>query len=346
VLFIGAGASRAASLPLTEELLSRVLGTGRPSWTRVHSERIWRAQLLNAFRVLYPLGDSPGFQPRVTDFFTLLEVVASVHGGRVRLPIEARQLLADLQNEIALGLSHDLNALSYDELPHSRWFSATSSPRIVITTNWDTVVERSAQKVGKEVLFSWPRDKNGRRLARLRRDQLLILKLHGSIDWGLATQRTHRYRAAQWYSLLTDPIGVTSHFTRGRITADTPLRSRVLEGTASPNQVYFVAPLMATMAFGKQWSIAALESVWDDAYWSLSRARAISLVGYSFPDDDLEIRSLLRVTTRKPSASELDPNVLIEVVNPSPDAHDRARNALGGVALSDFRTAQDWLPHS
>ena len=114
--------------------------------------------------------------------------------------------------------------------------------------------------------------------------------------------------------------------------------------TAGGGQVGFSPPLMATMGVGKQTQIDALESLWDDAYWCLSRAEALDIVGYSFPADDLELRTLFRSGTRRAGRADLDDGVAVVAVNPSPDAHERARIFLGAGIGSDYRSADAWTP--
>jgi hypothetical protein len=113
------------------------------------------------------------------------------------------------------------------------------------------------------------------------------------------------------------------------------LRYRSIE-SSSQNVLGFDSPLMATMAVGKASAIEALETVWADAYWSLSRAKALDVIGYSFPADDLEIRTLLRASTRRAGDSALDPGLRLTVRNPAPEAHDRARSFLGDGLHSDY----------
>jgi hypothetical protein len=108
----------------------------------------------------------------------------------------------------------------------------------------------------------------------------------------------------------------------------------------------FAEPLMATMAAGKNDFITQeIASIWDDAYWTLSRARSLDIVGYSFPDDDLELRTLMRLTTRKAGGdSALDGDLALAVCNPSPDTHDRARSLLGAGLTSSYLGAGSWTP--
>lgn len=79
VMFLGAGASKAAGLPLTEELLRhiwpRAFEADYARWETLRSAKQWKGDLEAAARVLYPDGGSPEFRPVVSEFFTLLEVM-------------------------------------------------------------------------------------------------------------------------------------------------------------------------------------------------------------------------------------------------------------------------------
>ena len=77
---------------------------------------------------------------------------------------------------------------------------------------------------------------------------------------------------------------------------------------------------MITMAPGKSSELAPLLTIWNDAYWALSSARNISFIGYSLPQDDVEIRALILAGLgrgRQP--------VNLRVRNPAPDVHERSR---------------------
>jgi len=99
---------------------------------------------------------------------------------------------------------------------------------------------------------------------------------------------------------------------------------------------------MATMARSKGAPITVLENVWDDAYWALSRASRLDVVGYSFPEEDLELRTLLRASSRQAGHARLDRALRLTICNPSPDAHERARGFLGSQIRSDFEGAESW----
>ena len=350
VLFLGAGASKAAGLPLTEELLERIYPrSGTAKWHDIRSPGTWRHHLSRAIIVLYPDGRDPAFRPSAVDFFTMLEVMASVHAGRARVPLDARELLAALRSEIAGGVQGEVAQLELNDVPHAAWLTSPNRPDVVVTSNWDTLAERAADEAGLEVRLSWPRqnDGDGQRRDRLRANEVVILKLHGSADWGEYGNRSVQENPLKdYYADLRTPLWRTTSFGRARQKAEKVLRFRSIEGarSADDGQVGFSPPLMATMAVGKQTQIDALEELWDDAYWSISRAAALDIVGYSFPADDLELRALFRAGTRRAGRADLDDGVAVAAVNPSPDAHERARGFLGAGIGSDYRSADAWAP--
>lgn len=354
VMFLGAGASKAAGLPLTEELLRhiwpRAFEADYARWETLRSAKQWKGDLEAAARVLYPDGGSPEFRPVVSEFFTLLEVMERVHGNRERLPLDPGELLKGLRAEIAQGLLATAAAQwrQASHLPHYGWFKAPQGrPAVVITSNWDTVIEQSAVRAGMNVRLAWPRTRSGNRRAELPPKTVVVLKLHGSVDWGRGDDPCVPDVAAakSWeFERIDAPIssaGLRQHSRKGdellvrHRSYDHPIaRAR---GTRR-----FEEPHMATMAAGKEAFIADLGDIWDDAYWVLSRASWLDIVGYSFPPDDLELRTLLRVTTRGPGQAGLASDVEVSIVNPSPDTHERARSILGQDISSSFAGAQSW----
>jgi hypothetical protein len=58
-------------------------------------------------------------------------------------------------------------------------------------------------------------------------------------------------------------------------------------------------------------------------------------VGYSMPDDDIEIRTLLRAGLTRGKDEPL-----IVVRNPAPDVHDRVRVFLDHGASSDYQAVE------
>jgi hypothetical protein len=352
VMFLGAGASKAAGLPLTEELLQRIWPRehemdGHP-WARRRSGAIWNRDLKRAAKVLYPDGDSEGFRPLVSEFFTLIEVMDRVHSGRERLALDAGSLLRDLRAEIAEGLlvAVDDARRRSTRNPQHAWLTGVNRPQVIITSNWDTLVEQTAFRAGVDVHLRWPRTPGGARVETLPSKAVVVLKLHGSIDWGRGDDSDLESGHRAWeYERLDAPVVSGAALRQHHRTGEEKLlRYRTYDHpvAAERGRSGFAEPLMATMAAGKDTFISDLQDVWDDAYWALSRAARLDIVGYSFPPDDLELRTLLRVTTRRPGQASLSEDLDVYVCNPSPDTHDRARSFLGMDVHSSYEGAGAW----
>ena len=88
---------------------------------------------------------------------------------------------------------------------------------------------------------------------------------------------------------------------------------------------------MLTMARGKSDLIEPLMPIWMDAYRALSSAKELHIIGYSMPDDDTEIRTLLRAGHERGAS-----NPTVVVRNPSPEVHVRIRTQVTREIRSDY----------
>ncbi|KJF18061.1 hypothetical protein [Acidithrix ferrooxidans] len=124
---------------------------------------------------------------------------------------------------------------------------------------------------------------------------LKLLKLHGSLDWywvpGDLTGT----------SLLRYPI--LTHF--GQPTPDDNSEDR---RSAIPGREPFVVPPL--MAKSRFFTNAVMRQLWQDAASALSKATRIVIIGYSLPEGDLAIRSLLADTLAEKDVDVVvvDPN--------------------------------------
>ncbi len=89
---------------------------------------------------------------------------------------------------------------------------------------------------------------------------------------------------------------------------------------------------MVTMARGKAGDLGPLQDIWRDAYGALSRASRLEIVGYSLPDDDIEIRTLLRAAILRGEG----PSLLV-TRNPAPDVHERVWRFLSRDATPNYQ---------
>lgn len=322
---IGAGLSCALGLPNTASLVADVLRSYDHDRTWRHGKNLG-PEMQKAFAYFYPDGANTDFRPNAVDFFSTLKAYIETGAGFPGGLTDAAELYRKLKFAIARLLLERLRDRDAQlKAGHSYFDEMVQPGHIAITSNWDVAIERYAMHRQIPVRFSGYDD-----------GEFVLLKLHGSLDWSLGNALP---RPDKDYALLSERI-TTGRPYKPKLPPqsqrkDLIVRIRALESWGSAWS--FVSsrthePHMVTMARGKSGDLGPLDGVWRDAYAALTRAKELEIVGYSMPDDDVEIRTLLRAGLKRGSQK-----ARISVRNPAPDVHDRVRQFLDHHAASDYQ---------
>jgi hypothetical protein len=197
---------------------------------------------------------------------------------------------------------------------------------VVITFNWDALVERVLARLG---LWT-PIDGYGLNFRRLqfrggpisgaKRSAIKVLKLHGSLGW---YQPTHRWEGT---GILLDghiflkQLGIdcdNEPFTHGNPEPDTDY--------AQYMRSYWDRPLIVYPTFLKAIGGRQFGALWQQAATTLARADRIDIYGYSLPTSDGAGRVLLNAL--RPRLSARGPRVHIH--DPSKEARVKWKYFLG-----------------
>lgn len=325
---VGAGASSAFNLPNTPSLLSGVMRFSTTKAGNWAAEEGLRRRLNDSFEFFYPDAKNPYFQPEVVDYFSMLRTYLDVGAGLSGTGFnDAAELFRLLKRAIAALLITAQREIDQNRFLDNEFLADLVQPgNIIITANWDTLIETYAAKKGIPLRLT----SSSRKFPE---DEVALLKLHGSLDWcqvsarasgyadGDYTHLSERRNGSRKYSLSLpnergDLIRVES--AGGDLWQKIKARSR--------------EPWMVTMVTGKQDDLGPLQGIWRDAYRALSRAKSLEIVGYSMPPDDVEVRTILRAGVRRTGTP---PTILVR--NPAPDVHYRVRAYLDRGAQSDFQ---------
>ena len=324
VYVLGAGLSCAFRLPNTQQLIDEALVEAPATQAKSLQERLTSAQ-----RVLYPDSSSPGFKPDVVDFFASFRLFRTI-GSRlpetgVEEPDETYRALSNAITRMLVARMK--SADERDALARHQVLDEITQPgNIVITTNWDTLVEWSAIKRRVPMRFA------AQGTGSFSSAELTVLKLHGSIDWcgkGSTKRSDTRENYGPLWELLNGKRNRRLPPPKGegsvrRVRWDNSGTWQRLRGSYSE-------PYIVTMATGKDDELGPLQQVWVDAYHALSRASSIDIIGYSMPPDDAEVRTLLRAGIKRGPS---EPKVRVQ--NPAPDVHQRIRAHLVNQFESDY----------
>jgi hypothetical protein len=319
--FLGAGFSRAVGLPNTAELLTEV-----HRLAKAHGLRI-EGHLRDAYRYFYP-EEAGTFVPEVVDFFAVLRANADVARGMPGA-FEHQGLLGDLRLAVTRLLCDRLRDCSIpDDDGWSRVAEIIKPGHVIITSNWDVFVEHYAAIRGVPLRLGGEPDDG----------HVTLIKLHGSVDW---TRREHR--STGWpdadFAALREMQNPTYRRTIA-IPGEKVLRIRAIENMNRSWQLIKARtrePLMITMSFGKTAEMEPIRSMWEDAYYALSATRHLRIIGYSMPEDDIEIRTLLRAGVARGTKAASSTGAIVTVLNPETQVHVRVRTLVSRAARSDYR---------
>jgi hypothetical protein len=321
VFFLGAGFSRALGLPNTAELLTEV-----HKLAEARNLAIDR-RLRDAYSYFYP-EEAETFVPDVVDFFSVLrayeDVSGTAEGGapRFRGGFKHPGLLSELRLVVVRLLCERLRQV---QIPAGGWPSVEqmfTPGNVVITSNWDMFV-------------GWYASCRGIRLrlgGSLHDGTLTLIKLHGSVDWTEQRFRNPGYSDSD-YSVVRE-LQNSSPPHRITIRGGDMLRVHAVENMSRSWQFIKARtsrPHMIMMSQGKTVDMAPIQSMWDEAYTAICAARELRIIGYSLPDNDVEIRTLLRAGVSRGTAR---PTVIVQ--NPEPGAHLRVRTYVARDADSDY----------
>lgn len=300
------------------------MGLARKSTRWRDTERL-PERLDDAFRYFYPDASNRGYRPDVVDFFSALRTYIDVGAGMRGGFQDAPELFRSLKFAIAqLLVDHIREADTRLQKGHPFLERVVQLGNIVVTSNWDLVLERYA------MLHSVPLRLSGFQ----RTGEFILLKLHGSMDWCAVGRRPRRYGDSQ-YASLREGIGTGPYRVRLPRNQDAVVRIRALERWNSAWSSISSRALdlhMVTMARGKAGDLGPLQEIWRDAYSALSRASRLDIVGYSLPEDDIEIRTLLRAAIHRGTGP-----TRLSTHNPAPDVHERVWRYLSRSAVPNYQ---------
>jgi len=327
VYFVGAGLSCALGMPNTAALITDV--KRELDWESWRHSAGLGDDLIAAFEAFYPDGGDTGFTPDAVDFFSVLHSYVEVCAG---FPGSLPET-ADFFRRLKFGIANLLIKRLKEADPHleagSDYLDEVVQPgNIVVTSNWDFGIEHYARLHGVPVRWRGRGTRTG---------ELVVLKLHGAIDWTLGSEaRIGRFGALEFSPLSEQAFGPGYRVSlpTGKARERCVLRMKALEEWGSAWRRVSSRtrePYIVTMARGKTGDLGPLREIWRDAYEALSRAQRLEIVGYSLPDDDIEIRTMLRAAVRRGEGPEE-----IVVRNPAPDVHVRFRRFLRREVQSNY----------
>jgi SIR2-like protein len=330
VYFLGAGASAADDLPLTNELnlaIAHALVNYEDSYSRLaqyyktlygirrtdmkKAAAAWQTFLEDRKRQ----PETPKLLPNVVETLSLIDLaIAQDASFGERLTGAA---LLGVRNEMTRAIAFGVKEAGLRRQPKMarKLIDRMKPGDVVISTNWDVLVERAISYYERKAsprrslrettidfgavdarTVSW-RGKDRPLAATGRRK---VLKLHGSLNWFYCA------RCCELYANVDLPWILDPEHPR-------PLADYCHCGVPLRN-------IMIAPSYVKEYGNAHLQSVWRHATMQLREADKWVFIGYSLPSDDYHIRGmLLRALSAKIDCAKRNQSPPIDVVAHGPD---------------------------
>lgn len=336
VLFLGAGFSRDAGLPLMREFsdLSVQTQPGLERFPGYAGDLLREAkQTYGEFRSWCELSGLGDFDwNNVEDVFGVAEVLHKTGLERLKLshrelPIE--QVIREIElwiwktyHQLPIKRGERARALPVDRVPYEKLFSLLrdldlAERTTVVTTNYDIVVEYECFL--HDIRCGYPTEWDSRFSAghgseffvdnsRLEPPGPIVCKLHGSINFFRGVGRT-----SSGIAIAADlgdgrnigPSGGNSFKDEPAIVAVGAIE--LLHKRYGPTAV----PAIVPPSYAKLGQEIWLRDMWGAAMRALTEAREIIFIGYSLPRSDGFIRSLLAgVAARRSHTTPLKATVI------------------------------------
>ena len=308
--FLGAGFSKPAGLPLASELFPLVRRCVRD---RYGSDNHLERDLARYVEYVAATGGR-GLSPNTVDYEKFLGFLDIEHS----LGLKGKDTWSEEGNESQLMIRSAIAAVLHQRMPvtipdvYLRFAEALTTTDWVMTFNYDTLLERALDQVGKPYrLFPQRFSSIGAGVNSIddSRDELVLLKLHGSIDWYDRSYFDARVEAGGRYPVPYLPkhpvFGGDSEvkatpLVDGPREPDDPLQKvfRVRDPASLAQRGFWeCAPLVLAPSSAKMLYAGTLKSFW----WGIQRAGGwnlgLNIIGYSLPDyDDYAQQALYHIS--------------------------------------------------
>lgn len=305
IFFLGAGFSAGAGLPLTNDLLPLAASLFRSEAPGLFERISWWADNVDV-----DLGGSPDAEQfarfcTYLDFMELREFAGgerwSSEGSRERVALKFF-----LAKAIALSTPDPASVPEY----YHEFAKGLGPGDIVVTFNWDTLLESLLEHVGTRYSCSFTDTF----------DPVQVLKMHGSVNW--------IERPAPWRDKQKDfqyhPLGYGDGKGDREIYS-----SRILHHSDAWNECRVMTdgvwPLLVLPGYGKAVDARLLAPLWYRPEMLNMRHGGVSIIGLSVANDDYIMDGLFRYLFRSTFAPEMP----VTVINPDEGVGPRFQDIAG-----------------
>ena len=341
VIFLGAGATKACGGPMTNEILPAILGV--PAYDP--AGRMPRLGQFLQQQFHCSAGSAPESYPGLPMLMSLLDT--ALERRQALDPAWDANGILEIREAIELGIFDVLENRLVQAQTNNHWELLNrvypASEPCVISTNYDLIIDTAMMFLSESRLpegglpayhCSISTDFYRKEASHFG----VLLKLHGSLNW-LYCRTCHRLEIGASESRRYLKV-------LGRLVGPSLEQSYRMDSGACPTCQSKLRPLLIAPTHLKDYRNPHLAQVWYEAERVLRESNRVVFIGYSLPEDDVEViyllkRSMAHLQPGEITVVEYDPN------QPKLDAHPVGRRyrTLFGDGIDWHPEGLDgWLP--
>ena len=263
--------------------------------------------------------------PNIEDFLNLLEMAKKFNTRFIKSDLWSESKLEEVETFTLKAVTDYIWDRMADEKRQQviRAFTRESlrPGDTIITFNWDLTLERQLEDYQRDPGFLYTYSSH-RESA-----QFSLLKPHGSIDW-FARKAVRKLVSRSQVGVLDKSLCFYPRFNRAEVP-----------------ELAEVPPVIVPPIAAKEFGFNFLERTWRFAYWAVSQATDLHIIGYSLPREDQFARLVFRRAIRNNilrASKRKKPRVKVRVVNPDP-ATEGTFSRLVGREVGDFDFRQAYF---
>ena len=274
VFILGAGFSASAGVPLTAQLLHKAMNKFSSECNGIFQRVDGYARESIEF---YEDGDLDYEEIDFSGLCTFLEFIElREYGGGERWKNKGSREKLALKYYLAKTIAE--YTPSQQDIPqlYIDFASQLHERDVVISFNWDGLLENALTAVGKQYTYNWGEDK-----------AIKLCKLHGSVNWRLNEPNDlgTPVNTLGWSSL---------QFTDGMMDVDIYHTPKLLNYNTWKHYqpLREVEPFLVLPGYGKAFDVRSNSVLWYKPEFAFAATHDVYIIGLSLAPDDFFIRSL------------------------------------------------------
>jgi len=311
LFILGAGFSAGAGIPMIGTLLSEAMvifkRESRGLFERVnnHAKICFQKDYIDFNAVDF------------AHFCTFLEYIElKEYGGGERFSDKGSREKIAFKYYLSKAIA--MNTPAEDEIPelYSEFAKQLHKYDIVITFNWDTLLEMALKRVGKT--YAYCNFENNEA-------DIYIYKLHGSINWRLGDTLFPRRPNLTW-----EPL----NFKTGMMDNEIHYCNDLLKKNTWSQYAPFseVEPFIVLPGYGKGFDVRHIAPLWYKPEYAFACTKDVYIIGFRLADDDYFVRSFFIHNLPYLGDYYEDFNKIIYIINPD----GKVKNNFTFIDNSDY----------